>query len=149
MGEKNVPDEEHYRKLERMYLAAPINEYYRPSITVADGEAHIEIAIRKDFWHAAEAVHGSVYFKAMDDAAYFAVNSRFHDAFALTTSFNVYFTRPVSQGVMRAVGRIVHAGKNLFVAEAELFNEQGGVIGRGSGAFVKSKIPLSAGVGYK
>jgi hypothetical protein len=31
--------------------------------------------VRPDFFHAAHAVHGSVYFKALDDAAFFAVAS--------------------------------------------------------------------------
>ncbi len=143
-----MPDDEHFRKLERMYLAAPINAYYDPSIRITDGQAEIEIAIRPDFFHAAEAVHGSVYFKAMDDAAYFAVNSKLEDAFALTSSFNIYLTRPVSQGVMVATGRVVHAGANQFIAEAELVDGAGKQLGRGSGAFVKSKTPLSAKIGY-
>ena len=29
--------EEHYRKLERMYLSAPVNAYYAPSIRVSEG----------------------------------------------------------------------------------------------------------------
>ena len=29
--------DEHYRRLERMYLAAPANEYFRPEIQIAEG----------------------------------------------------------------------------------------------------------------
>lgn len=38
-----MPSEDHYRKLERMYLGAPINEYFRPSITVGDGTARFDV----------------------------------------------------------------------------------------------------------
>jgi acyl-coenzyme A thioesterase PaaI-like protein len=34
--------------------------------------------------HSIHAVHGSVYFKALDDAAFFAVNSLVEDVFVLT-----------------------------------------------------------------
>src|SRR6185436_14124985 len=74
-------DEEHFRKLERMYDAAPINQYFRPVLTVGDALAEVAIVVRPDFFHAANAVHGSIYFKAMDDAAFFAVNSIVHDVF--------------------------------------------------------------------
>ena len=30
-----MPDEEHFRKLERMYVRAPGNDYYAPRLTIA------------------------------------------------------------------------------------------------------------------
>ena len=100
-------NEEHYRKLEHMYLAAPINAFYSPGIRISHGEAEITIPVKPEFFHAADAVHGSVYFKLLDDAAFFAVNSRVRDVFVLTVSFTVHFARPVASGEMRAVGRLV------------------------------------------
>lgn len=139
---------EHFRKLERMYALAPINRYYNPTILVSDGCAEICIPIRPDFHHAANAVHGSVYFKAMDDAAFFASNSLITGFFVLTVSFNVYFIRPISQGEMRAFGRVIHHSNRLLVADSVLTNEDGREIGRGNGTFMPSHIPLSPEVGY-
>ncbi len=51
--------------------------------------------------HAGGAVHGANYFKAMDDAAFFAANSLVDDVFVLTVSFNVYFLRPHHRGLPR------------------------------------------------
>ena len=141
-------DEEHFRKLERMYDAAPINQYFRPVLTVGDALAEVAIVVRPDFFHAANAVHGSIYFKAMDDAAFFAVNSIVHDVFVLTVSFNIYLTRPVSAGTIRATGRVVHRSQRLFLAEATLVDGEGRPIGMGSGSFMKSGIALGAEVGY-
>ncbi len=62
---------EHFRKLERMYASAPINAYFRPVLRIGDGEAELRIPLRNDFHHAAGAVHGAVYFKALDDATFF------------------------------------------------------------------------------
>ena len=138
----------HFRKLERMYTSAPVNQYFAPEIKVSQGEAEVVIPIRPDFFHAASAVHGSVYFKAMDDAAFFAVNSLVPDVFALTVSFNVYLVRPISGGRMKATGRVLHDSRRFFVAEAELTDQEGRLIAHGSGTFMPSKIPLTPDLGY-
>jgi hypothetical protein len=49
--------EEHYRKLESMYAAAPINDFFLPEITVSEGESMIEIEVSEKLYHAAGAVH--------------------------------------------------------------------------------------------
>ena len=60
---------EHFRKLERAYASAPINAFYEPTLRVSEGLAELEIGITRKMHHAAGGVHGSVYFKALDDAA--------------------------------------------------------------------------------
>lgn len=139
----------HHRKLERMYLNAPINRLvFDPTISIAEGQATIEIEVKEKFFHAANAVHGAVYFKMLDDACFFAVSSLVEDVFVVTTSFTTYFTRPVSSGRIASRGRVVHTGKSVLLAEAELIGQGDKVIGRGNGAFMKSAIPLSAEIGY-
>jgi uncharacterized protein (TIGR00369 family) len=141
-------NDEHYRKLERMYAAAPCNAHYRPEMTIGEGTAEVRIPVRPDLFHAAGAVHGSVYFKAMDDAAFFAVNSLVEEVFALTVSFHVHLLRPVSSGAMRGVGRVVFASRSLYVAEAAVYDDRGREVGRGSGTFVPGKVRLTAEIGY-
>ena len=97
---------EHYRKLERMYDAAPINEWFAPTLTVADGRAEVRIALRSEFHHAAGAVHGALYFKAMDDATFFAANSIVEGFFVLTAKFELELLRPVATGEMCARARV-------------------------------------------
>ena len=95
---------EHYRKLERMYQTAPVNEFYKPVMHISEGMAEIEIEIDKRFFHAAHAVHGSVYFKMLDDAAFFAANSIVEEVFVLTVSYNIHLVRPVDSGILKSVG---------------------------------------------
>jgi uncharacterized protein (TIGR00369 family) len=140
--------EEHYRRLERMYASAPINKYFAPSMHVSEGRADVIIKVRPDFFHAAHAVHGVLYFKLLDDAAFFAVNSLVHDVFVLTVSFNVYMTRPVSAGELKASGRVVHRARRLLLAESGLVNGEGQEVARGSGVFMRSTIALSPELGY-
>jgi acyl-coenzyme A thioesterase PaaI-like protein len=141
--------EAHCRKLENMYIGGKCNEYYEPGISISGGCADIVIPVQDKFFHAAGAVHGSVYFKAMDDAAFFAVNSMVDDVFVLTVSFNTYLTRPVSAGEIIARGQYVGKSGDQFLADAVLMDSDDNEIGRGNGAFVKSKIKLTPKIGYE
>ena len=134
--------EEHFHKLERMYLSAPINDFYLPTISISNGHAEIQTAVKPKFFHAAGSLHGSVYFKSLDDAAFFAVNSLVEDFFVLTVSFNIYLTRPVFKGVLVAKGQVVSRSLNYFVAESVLIanNKE---VARGSGSFLRSRIKLA------
>ena len=143
-----MTDQDHYRKLERMYLAAPVNEYFAPSIQIDEGKAEVGIEVRPDFFHAANAAHGYLYFKVLDDSAFFATNSLVADVFVLTVSFNLHFTRPVSKGVMKATAQVVHRSKRLFIAEGVALDSRGREVGRGSGTFMRSDIRLTPEVGY-
>jgi uncharacterized protein (TIGR00369 family) len=134
--------------LQNLYLAAPNSKIYGPTIEVSDSEARIEIEVSEMLFHSLGAVHGSVYFKMLDDAAFFASNSLERDVFLLTTSFTTYLTRPVSSGSIRSVGRLVNRSKSQFIAEAVLTDSQGNELGRGSGVFVRSKLLLSEASGY-
>ena len=143
-----MTDETHCRALERIYLHAPTNEYYRPEIRVGAGESEIRIAIRPDFHHAAHAVHGSVYFKLLDDSGFFAANSLVPDVFVLTSNYTVHLLRPVSEGVLVARGRVVHASARQFVAESQLYDGNEKLLAHGVGTFVRSKLPLAPSLGY-
>ena len=139
---------QHYRRLESMYQAAPINAIYHPLMTVDEGKANIEIALSESFHHSAGAVHGSVYFKMLDDAAFFAANSLEFEVFVLTTSFTTYLTRPVVSGSMRSCGLVVNHNRSQFIVESIVYDEHDNEIGRGSGIFVRSKNLLAEATGY-
>jgi uncharacterized protein (TIGR00369 family) len=145
----SMTSEEHCRRLERMYLAAPINEFFKPSIQIGRGTAEIKVSVDRRFFHAANSAHGSLYFKSLDDAAFFAVSSLVEDSFVLTSNFNLYLHAPVSAGVIRSAGTVVRGGGSSFLAESVLYNDQNEEIARGSGMFVKSKIKLVPEMGYR
>ncbi|WDE03117.1 PaaI family thioesterase [Thalassomonas viridans] len=138
----------HFRRLESMYQAAPINEFYRPDMQISEAEASITIEVDEKHHHSGGGVHGSVYFKMLDDAAFFAANSLEEKVFVLTTSFTTYLTRPVAFGKLTAKGKVVNRNKSQFIAEAVLYDEQDNEIGRGNGIFVRGKLPLTDARGY-
>jgi uncharacterized protein (TIGR00369 family) len=141
--------DEHYIKLENMMHSAPFVQLTGAKVSVKKGQAQITLPVKKDFYHAAGAMHGALYFLALDNAAFFAVNSLVEDVFVLTTSFTTYITRPVSDGVIKAFGKVVNQNRSQFIAESVMFDSNDKEIARASGIFVRSKIPLSEIIGYK
>lgn len=143
-----MTDDPHYRRLENLYAGAPISRWYGAVSEISDGRARIRIPIRTDFYHPAGAVHGSVYFRALDDAAFFAANSRVRDTMVLTVGFTVHFTAPISEGELNALGWVVHESGRLFLAESELRDATGKLLAKGSGTFTRSRIALTPEIGY-
>lgn len=134
---------EHRRRLEHMYHAAPVNAYFEPELEVGHGTATLRMPVKASSFHAAGALHGSVYFKALDDAAIFAAYSLEPEVFVVTTSFTTYLLRPVSSGVIEATGTVEESSGQLIVARAMLrCGDQ--VVAHGSGAFARSRTPLGS-----
>jgi uncharacterized protein (TIGR00369 family) len=140
--------EDHFRKLENLYRIAPINAFYEPTLTISEGAAELSIEIQPKMHHAVGAVHGSVYFKALDDSAFFAANSLETEVFLLTASFNIHLIRPVSEGRITAHGRLTEQTGRVFFAESKLRDGEGNLIGTGAGTFMRSKLAFTSDSGY-
>ena len=139
----------HHRALERLYRSAPVNTLFASELAIeGEGRARIGFDITEDVFHAAGAAHGTIYFKMLDDAAFYAANTLVTDRFLLTTSFNLHFTKPVRTGRVIAEGRWISGRRRVFVAESRLVDAEGDEIGRGTGTFMRSRIALSGLPGY-
>jgi len=142
--------QEHFRALERLYAEAPINRLFNSRLEIAEaGMARIFFTVDDRYYHAAGAVHGTAYFKMLDDAAFYAANSLVSDRFILTTAFNLLFTKPLKSGPVTAEGRWVSGKRRVFVADSRLIDSDGDEIARGTGTFMRSHIPLASLPGYK
>lgn len=140
----------HFRALESLYAAAPINQLFRSELEITErGMATITFDVDESYYHAAGAVHGTSYFKMLDDAAFYAANSLVSDRFLLTTAFNLLFTRPLKKGLVTAEGRWVSGKRRVFVADSRLIDSEGEEIARGTGTFMRSHIPLAGLTGYQ
>ena len=141
---------EHFVKLKNMYLRANINTYIYDSIEceIELKKCTISMTISEKYFHSLGAIHGSVYFKMLDDSAFFAVNSIIQDVFVLTTSFNTNIVKPVNSGKIIAVGKVRFESKSLFIAESTLFDDNGNEVAFGTGHFVRSRISLTKEIGY-
>lgn len=139
----------HWRALEGLYASAPVNALFRSQLTITgEGRSRIAFTIDESCYHAAGAAHGTIYFKMLDDAAFYAANTLITDRFLLTTSFNLHFTKPVRRGDVVAEGRWISGRRRVLVAESRLVDAEGEEIGRGTGTFMRSRISLSGLDGY-
>lgn len=139
----------HWRALEGLYASAPVNELFQSTLKiVSEGRSQISFVVDRSCFHAAGAAHGTIYFKMLDDAAFYAANTMVTDRFLLTTSFNLHFTKPVREGCVIAEGRWISGRRRVLVAESRLVDAEGDEIGRGTGTFMRSRIALSGLEGY-
>jgi uncharacterized protein (TIGR00369 family) len=157
LGSKNAmpPDaptgaEAHFRALEALYASAPINGVFRSSLAIPEaGHSTIRFTVEQQVHHAAGAAHGTLYFKMLDDAAFYAANSLVSDRFLLTTAFNLHFTKPMRGGPAIAEGRWISGRRRVFVAEARIVDDSGEECARGTGTFLRSHIALTSLPGYR
>jgi acyl-coenzyme A thioesterase PaaI-like protein len=140
--------ETHYRRLERMYLAAPCNARDDAGVRVSDGAAQIVLPIRKGHLGPAGSVHESACFRALSDAARLAVQSIEQGAVMTTVGFSIHLSRSITTGELVAQGRFLGVSEGHFLAESVLADAGGVEIGAGNGAFVKGQSRLSSGLGY-
>ncbi|MDA0245394.1 MAG: PaaI family thioesterase [Chloroflexi bacterium] len=130
-------------RLEQLFSNAPCNQHLAPQFIARKGEAEVIIKVRPDMLHGGGVVHGSIIFKALDDAATIAAMSLLEDQATLTASFNLYFLRPITSGEIRATGRVIKLGQRQIIAEAVAVDENGRELARGSGTFMAVSISAS------
>lgn len=140
----------HYRALEMLYAAAPINHAFESALELPEaGVSRIRFMVEPRHFHAGGATHGTLYFKMLDDAAFYAANTLVTDRFLLTTQFNLLFTRPLGEGPAVAEGRWVSGQRRVLIAEARLIDASGEEVARGTGTFMRSRIALASLPGYR
>ena len=139
----------HWRALEGLYTSAPINRTFASLLKITqEARARITFDISPDVFHAAGAAHGTIYFKMLEDAAFYAANTLVTDCFLLTPLLNLQFLRPIREGGVIAEGRWISGRKRVFVAESRLIDSAGEELGRGTGTFTRSHIALAGLAGY-
>ena len=140
--------ESHLIKLKEMYLKAPINQLMKPSIKIYASRAIINMKADSNFFHAGKTLHGSIYFKMLDDASFFASQSIVSDYFLVTSNYNVHLLRPIVEEELMAEGEVISMSKSIVTASSKLFNSSGKLCAYGTGAFAKSKLKIEDAEGY-
>jgi len=139
----------HRAGLERLYKAAPVNRFMPSELFLPEaGRSEIRFEVTPDLFHAAGAAHGTIYFKMLDDSAFYAANSMVPDVFMLTTQFNLFLTRPVKAERLTALGQWVSGRRRVLIAESRIVDAEGEEVARGQGTFMRSRIALADLPGY-
>ncbi len=140
--------EEHLNRLTKMYHKAPINLMMNATLKVFASKAIVRMKVDKNYFHAGNTLHGSIYFKMLDDASFFASQSIVSDYFLVTSNYNVHLMRPIIEEELMAEGEVIAMSKSIVTASSKLFNSAGKLCAYGTGAFAKSRIKIEDAVGY-
>ena len=140
---------DHQKRLQRVYASAPIMRFYNTSyLGFTEEGTKLTLQVDPKYFHAERAMHGSVYFRMLDDAAYFACAGIEDDKFIVTKNFNVELLRPVSSGKITAIGSVTGSNKKGYQAKSELYDENEQLIATGTGNFVRMDRPWTEVFGY-
>ena len=82
-----------------------------------------------------------VYFKMLDDAAYFASQTHEKIFFCILLIFKLIFEAHF-KGKIISSGKLLKKDSNKFISKAKLFDSEGDEAANGEGIFVKSSIFL-------
>jgi uncharacterized protein (TIGR00369 family) len=141
----------HYRNLETLFQSAPLNQgiFKGSELEVEFERATLRLAIGNQYFHAADAMHGAIYFKLLDDSAYFAAASIEKTYFLLTKSYTIHFRRPVMEDTLTAIGKVIEVNEREILATSEIYNSAGKLVANGEGVFVRSTKRLQALDGFQ
>jgi uncharacterized protein (TIGR00369 family) len=95
----------------------------------------IEIGFSADerFLNPAGTVQGGILAAMLDDTQGPALFGSTHgEIYAPTIDFNISFVKPALPGAFVGRGRVVNIGKTIALTEAELFDDQGDLVARGT-----------------
>ena len=97
------------------------------------GTIEIGFAADERFLNPAGAVQGGILAAMLDDTQGPALFGSTHgECYAPTIDFTVSFVKPARPGNFVGKGRVINLGKTIALTEAELFDESGELVARGT-----------------
>jgi uncharacterized protein (TIGR00369 family) len=95
------------------------------------------------FDHFLEDVHGGAIATMIDNAGWFTAAAR-HTTWIVTVEFSVRLHQPAGRRDLRAVGRVVRAGRRITSTEMQVQNDAGVLVATGAGTFAVTSNPHPA-----
>jgi uncharacterized protein (TIGR00369 family) len=93
---------------------------------IGRGTATLGPTVRKELTQNHGVVHGGAIASLIDTATAFAIISLLAPKERVTTvDLTISYLRPLTDGRITAVAKVVRAGRRLFVVSAEVFGEDG------------------------
>jgi acyl-CoA thioesterase len=93
---------------------------------VSSGTATLGLTIRKQLTQNHGVVHGGAIASLIDTATAFAIISLLAPGERVTTvDLAISYLRPLTEGRVTAVARVLRSGKRLFVVSAEVLDKDG------------------------
>lgn len=93
---------------------------------ISRGTATLGFTVRKELTQNHGVVHGGAIASLIDTATAFAIISLLAPKDRVTTvDLTISYLRPLTEGRITAVAKVVRAGRRLFVVSAEVFDDDG------------------------
>ena len=93
---------------------------------ISRGSATLGFRVRKELTQNHGVVHGGAIASLIDTATAFAIISVLAPKERVTTvDLTISYLRPLTEGRITAVAKVLRAGRRLFVVSAEVFDEEG------------------------
>ena len=93
---------------------------------ISSGTATLGLNIRKQLTQNHGIVHGGAIASLIDTATAFAIISLLAPREKVTTvDLSISYLRPLSEGRVKAIAKVLRAGRRLFVVSAEVFDKDG------------------------
>lgn len=105
---------------------------------IGPGRATMALEVRMDLTQNLGVVHGGAIASLIDTATAFAILSLLSPEERVTTvDLTISYLRPVTDGRMRAVAKVVRAGRRLFVVSAEVLDGAGNLVSTALSTYIK------------
>ncbi len=105
---------------------------------IASGTATLALTVRKELTQNQGVVHGGAIASLIDTATAFAIISLLAPSEKVTTvDLAINYLRPATGGRLKAIAKVVRAGRRLFVVSAEVFDKHGTLITTALSTYIK------------
>jgi len=105
---------------------------------VSNGTATLALNIRKELTQNHGVVHGGAIASLIDSATAFAIISLLEPKEKVTTvDLTISFLRPLTDGRVTAVAKVVRAGRRLFVVSADVKDSDGKLAATALSTYIK------------
>ncbi len=99
-------------------------------IKVSEGTVETELSVRDSFRQQHGFIHAGVIATMGDHTAGGAARTVTGEKDVITIEFKINFLRPAKANKLTCVGKVIRGGKQIVIAEAEIFDEEGKLVAK-------------------
>lgn len=108
-------------------------------ISMSDEWAEFSLPARPEFLQGGKVIAGGIIATLADEAMAHIVLTGLPDgAMASTIEMNIRYLRPVSEGELKVMARLVRRGRNIVTTSAEVFDDQERLLATAGASFAIS-----------
>ena len=125
---------QHLKSVIKMINKGPFFKHMSMKVTeLGVGYSKVVVKISKKHMNPFGGLHGGVYSSVIDTAAYWSAYCDLPEEHGLVSiDLNVDFLAPVLDQTVVVQGKRIKAGKTIYLAEAQMHNENGKLVAHGT-----------------